>query len=207
MNLFIYFVVLIFSVTVHEVAHGWVADKCGDPTARLHKRLTLNPLAHLDPVGSVLIPFLVFLTHIPMPAWAKPVPVNFYNLRNPRADMMKVALAGPMANIGLALISSIILRSGVVPQSTLLEHLLLCGVIANFMLAIFNLLPIPPLDGSKILMGILPPALSNKYAHLERFGFFILIFFIAMGALDFVVRLAYYISYFGVGERFFTFHL
>ncbi|MEK9148830.1 MAG: site-2 protease family protein [Candidatus Desantisbacteria bacterium] len=206
MNLFIYFAVLIFSVTVHEVAHGWMADKCGDSTARLYKRLTLNPLAHLDLVGSILIPLLLFLTRSPiMLGWAKPVPVNFYNLRNPKADMVKVALAGPGANIGLALISSLILRLGAVPQLTLLEHLLLCGVIVNFILAIFNLLPIPPLDGSKILMGILPSGLSNKYARLERFGFFILILFIAVGALDFVVHLAFYLSYFGVGER--HFHL
>jgi Zn-dependent protease len=208
MSLFIYFVVLIFSVTLHEVSHGWTADKCGDSTARLYKRLTLNPLAHLDLVGSVIIPIFLFLSNSPiMLGWAKPVPVNFYNLRNPKVDMIKVALAGPAANIGLALLSSMILRLGLVPQSTLLEHLLLCVVIVNFILAIFNLLPIPPLDGSKILMGILPSGLSNRYACLERFGFFILIFFVAVGALHFVVRLAFYISYFGVGERLFSFNL
>lgn len=204
-NIFIYFCVLIFSVTLHEVAHGWMADKCGDPTARLHKRLTLNPLAHLDLVGSVIVPLLVFLTNLPMPAWAKPVPVNFYNLRDPKIDMMKVALAGPLSNIGLALFFSIILRLGLVPQLTLLEHLLLCGVIANFLLAIFNLLPIPPLDGSKILLGILPAGLSDRYAYFERFGLFILIFFIAVGALKFVAYLTFDISYFACGERFLNF--
>ncbi|MEW6006592.1 MAG: site-2 protease family protein [bacterium] len=207
MNLVIYIAVLLFSVVIHEVSHGLVADRCGDKTARLSGRLSLNPVAHLDPIGSILVPLFAFVTHIPVPAWAKPVPVNPYNLNNPRNDMVKVSLAGPLSNIGLAIISSIILRLSFIPVGSYLEHLLLCFVIANFLLAIFNLIPIPPLDGSRIIAYFLPPDTSFKVSFLEPFGFIILILLLGFGFFNFIVQIAFRLSYFGVGERIFHFYL
>ncbi|HAW49699.1 TPA: site-2 protease family protein [bacterium] len=206
MNLIIYVFALILSIVIHEIAHGFVADKCGDPTARLSGRLTLNPLNHLDPIGSILIPLFVFITTIPVPGWAKPVPVNPYNLNNPRIDMVKVAFAGPFANIGLAVVSSIILRLPIIPPNTYLEHLFLCFVVANFLLALFNLIPIPPLDGSRIVAGLLPST-SFRPSPLEPFGFIIIILLLYSGAFKFIVNLALYLSCLGVGERFLHFAL
>ncbi|MEW6481651.1 MAG: site-2 protease family protein [bacterium] len=207
MNLVIYIAVLLFSVVIHEVSHAFVADTCGDKTARLSGRLSLNPVAHLDPIGSILVPLFAFITHIPVPAWAKPVPVNSYNLNNPRSDMVKVALAGPLSNIGLALISSIILRLSFIPVGSYLEQILLCFVIANFLLSLFNLIPIPPLDGSRIIAYFLPPNTSFKVSFLEPFGFIILILLLSFGFFNFIVQIAFRLSYFGVGERIFHFYL
>ncbi|MEW6680461.1 MAG: site-2 protease family protein [bacterium] len=207
MNLVIYIAVLLFSVVIHEVSHAFVADRCGDKTARLSGRLSLNPVAHLDPIGSILVPLFAFITHIPVPAWAKPVPVNPYNLNNPRNDMVKVALAGPLSNIGLALISSIILRLSFIPVGSYLEHILLCFVIANFLLSLFNLIPIPPLDGSRIIACLLPPNTSFKVSFLEPFGFIILILLLSFGFFNFIVQIAFRLSCFGVGERIFHFYL
>lgn len=207
MNLIIYITVLLFSVVIHEVCHGLIADKCGDSTAKDSGRLTLNPVSHLDPIGSILMPLFAFITHLPVPAWAKPVPVNPYNLNNPGKDMVKVAISGPLSNIGLAIVSSIVLRSSLIPQGSYLEHLFLCFVIANFLLAIFNLIPIPPLDGSRIMAYLLPPQTSFMVSRLEPFGFIILILLLYSGSLDFIVRLAFYLSYWTAGEVFFHFHL
>lgn len=206
MNLIIYVCVLIFSVVVHEVFHGLMADKCGDPTARELGRLTLNPLRHLDPIGSILMPIFAFISHIPVPGWAKPVPINPYNFKNPN-DIIKVALAGPFSNIGLAITSSIILRSPIIPAFSYLEHLLLCFVIANILLALFNLIPIPPLDGSRIMAYFLPSLTSFRISSLEPFTFILLFLLVSFGFLDFIVKATFYLSYFMVGNRFSHFHL
>lgn len=170
---------ILLAVTVHELAHGWVADKLGDPTARLAGRLTLNPFKHLDPIGT-----LVFVI-TRMVGWAKPVPVNPYNLRNPQRDMIWVAAAGPAANIllasGFALIYHIFnnwLDFSVGPVTTPVVAVAQLGVYINLGLATFNILPIPPLDGSNILMGILPRDLAIQYERITPYGFIILLILI-----------------------------
>jgi len=192
MNIFISLVALLIAVVLHEYSHGWVAERFGDPTARLAGRLTLNPLAHLDPLGSVILPLIFILTGLPGFGWAKPVPVNFQALRNPKRDMIWVALAGPLTNIILALIASILLRIGIINPSSLLETLLVNIVIINLILAIFNLVPIPPLDGSRIVMGILPASIAYRYSKLEPIGFFIVIFLLYIGFLSgFILPIVY----------------
>ncbi len=166
------------AVILHECAHGWVALKCGDPTAKLLGRLTLNPLKHIDPVGTILLPILtLWIFHFPFGA-AKPVPVNFANLRNPKRDMIFVAIAGPAINIILALIASVLLPLG--PQIFGL------AVVINLGLATFNMIPIPPLDGSRVVAGLLPTSLARKYLYLEPFGFIIVIVLLQSGALNFL---------------------
>lgn len=170
--------ILIMSVVVHEVSHGFVANYLGDPTARLQGRLTLNPLPHIDPIGSVLVPLLLFFTNADiMFGWAKPVPVNPYNLRGKFGEAI-VAGAGPLSNIGLALIFGLLIRlgAGAMPGSFL--QIAVAVVIINIILALFNLVPIPPLDGSKILFAFLPYHLQNIRESLEKYGFFIVLIFI-----------------------------
>jgi len=170
--------VLILSVVVHEVSHGWMANYLGDPTARLANRLTLNPLPHIDPIGSVLVPLLLFFTNAGvMFGWARPVPVNPYNLRGKYGEAI-VAAAGPLSNIFLAFVFGLVIRfgDGLLPPSFL--HIATLVVIINIVLAIFNLVPIPPLDGSKILFAFLPYHLQNLRESLERYGFFIVLIFI-----------------------------
>jgi Zn-dependent protease len=170
--------VLILSVVVHEVSHGFAANYLGDPTARLQGRLTLNPIPHIDPIGSVLIPLLLFFTNTGIIfGWAKPVPVNPYNLRGKYGEAI-VAGAGPLSNIALALIFGLLIRVGadMVPASFL--QIAVAVVIINIVLAIFNLVPIPPLDGSKILFAFLPYHLERARLSLERYGFFIVLIFI-----------------------------
>ena len=161
---------ILFALTVHEYAHGWVADRLGDPTARHAGRLTFNPLAHLDPIGTIML----FLARF---GWARPVPVDPYNLRNPKRDMMWVSLAGPAANILLAVLCGQVLKGlyAVGVTSGVLSDMFFYGMLINLYLAFFNLLPIPPLDGSKILMGLLPPEQAFRFAQLERSGPMILI--------------------------------
>ena len=168
----------LLAVTVHEVAHGYAADRFGDPTARLLGRLTLNPLRHLDIVGTLALLFVGF-------GWAKPVPVNFSNLRNPKKNMMWVALAGPLANLSLAVISAIILQAvGFIDAAISLNTTVVTKPLAmmaafslyiNVILAVFNLMPIPPLDGGRVLTALLPTRQAAFLAKLEPFGFMIVI--------------------------------
>lgn len=173
------FLILIYSVILHEIAHGFVADKLGDPTARVHKRLTLNPLPHIDPIMTLVLPLMLILSGSSIVfGAAKPVPVDTFNLRDPKRDMALVALAGPATNLGIAALLAILLR---LFSSPLADSVLPTAIVWNVGLAIFNLFPIPPLDGSKVLAGILPDELAEGMIKLERFGFLIvfgiLIFF------------------------------
>ncbi len=178
------FALLLIAMTVHEFAHGLVAYKRGDSTARLSGRLTLNPLAHIDPFWTLLLPLVLFLTTSGRFVFgaAKPVPINYWALKNPKKDMIWIGLSGPMANFILAAFIAGILRF--IPLSGILAYLLFQLLTINVVLAIFNLIPIPPLDGSRVLMGLLPANLSEQYAHLERYGFIILFLFIWLGAFD-----------------------
>ncbi|HTE03154.1 MAG TPA: site-2 protease family protein [bacterium] len=178
-------VALIVAATVHEYAHAYVADRLGDPTPRAQGRLTLNPLAHLDPVGALLILIFRF-------GWAKPVPINPANFTNWRRDTMLVAAAGPLANITLLFIAGIpyklgLLDIGATAAAMPLDHLLQVMLQINAMLAVFNLIPIPPLDGSKILMGLLPPAQAVTYARLQPYGTWILLLLVFTSAVSIVL--------------------
>ncbi len=172
------FFILFFSVILHEYAHGWVARRCGDPTAWIAGRLTLNPLRHIDPVGTIVVPFVLHLLGIVPLAWAKPVPVDFRRLRHPRRDMLWVALAGPGANIALALIAAFGLRLLLPSWGYLVLGLI---VLVNLMLAFFNLTPIPPLDGSRILTSLLPPEAARGYGRLEPYGLVLVIVLLNLG--------------------------
>jgi Zn-dependent protease len=176
--LFLSIAILIFSIVIHEVAHGWVADKLGDPTAKLQGRLTLNPLPHIDPIGSLLIPGILIASGSSILfGWAKPVPYNPYNLQGKFAEL-KVAIAGPIANIILAIMFGVLIR---VNLFTELNELFIYGVLINCALAIFNLVPIPPLDGSKILFELLPSQYQKLRQQLEQFGPIVLLAFIFFG--------------------------
>ena len=180
MNLLFFFFVIIPSAIIHEYAHAWAADQLGDPTAKQAGRLTLNPLAHIDIWGTILMPILLFLLSGGkfLFAYAKPVPFNPYNLRNQKHDSGLVALAGPLANLIIALIFGLIIRFS---ATTSLISLLGIIVYANILLAIFNLLPIPPLDGSRILFAFLPSRFRHYEIVMQRYGFFILFLFIFFG--------------------------
>jgi len=159
--------IILFALTIHEVAHGWAALKLGDPTARDHGRITLNPLSHLDPIGAIMLMSGVF-------GWAKPVPVNGYNLKKPKRDILLVSLAGPVSNIILAVCFGFTIRllfaidPQILSENTQLLLLLRLGFFINAGIAFFNLLPFPPLDGSKILMGVLPDKHIPGYMNITR---------------------------------------
>ncbi|MEX0934917.1 MAG: site-2 protease family protein [Candidatus Paceibacterota bacterium] len=167
--------ILIFSVVIHEVAHGYAADSLGDPTARFAGRLTLNPLRHLDLVGSFIVPVLTAVAGGFIFGWAKPVPYNPYNISKKHGDAM-VAIAGPVSNIVLAILAGLVMRFVMLPSGAV--DILSFVVLINIILALFNLIPIPPLDGSKILFSFLPAHLSHFQEILERSGFFIVIIFV-----------------------------
>ena len=170
---------VLLAVTMHEAAHGYVAWKLGDPTAMRAGRVTANPLKHIDPVGTLLLPGLLLLVRAPfLFGFAKPVPVDFSKLRRPKRDMVLVAIAGPASNILLAILSALLIGLGnILPTSAglWLVNNLENSIIINLLLAIFNLIPLPPLDGGRIAVGLLPRSLGWRLAKLEKFGLFILL--------------------------------
>jgi len=184
MLLLILIIGIAMSIIMHEVAHGWIADYLGDPTARLSGRLTLNPIPHIDPIGTILVPLISYFSIGYIFGWAKPVPIDPYNLKNPKKDLLFISLAGPATNIALAIVMSIFFRILVLmlPSEAslkLLSDLFGSLIGANVVLAIFNLIPIHPLDGGKILAGILPDMQSRKFdAFMNRFGMILLLILI-----------------------------
>jgi Zn-dependent protease len=182
----IYALPVIFAITVHEAAHGFAARYFGDMTAEREGRITLNPLKHIDPIGTILLPALTLLVGGILFGWAKPVPVNFSRLRNPKRDMLWVAAAGPASNFVMALFWALIIKLSVAYPSVYSEPMALmgqAGVMINVVLMVLNLLPLPPLDGGRIAVSLLPNHLAYKYAQIERYGFIILIVLLATGIL------------------------
>jgi Zn-dependent protease len=181
--------VLLFSVIVHEVAHGYVALLNGDPTARMLGRLTLNPIPHIDPVGTILLPLLLYIAHMPIVGMAKPVPVNPLNFRNVRWGEFAVSAAGPMSNLILAAAFSVLYRVGI--ENPGLKAMAEIGVSINIFLALFNLIPIPPLDGSHILALLLPRDLARLYTYLQPVGFILILILFYTGILSAVIMPLY----------------
>jgi len=184
---------VIFAITLHEAAHGFVARHFGDPTAWQMGRITLNPLRHVDPVGTLLVPALLlfFSKGQFLFGWAKPVPVNFARLRRPKQDMLWVAAAGPGANLAMAIAWAMVLKAAVVmPENVYslpLAEMARAGINVNAVLMLLNLLPLPPLDGGRIAVSLLPHALAWRFAQLERFGFPILLLLLFLGGLDLIL--------------------
>jgi Zn-dependent protease len=190
------FSVLLVSLTVHEAAHAWTADWLGDSTARQLGRVSLNPAVHVDPIGTVLFPLIALLTNVPVIGWARPVPVDVRNLPNARRDFMLIAAAGPASNLLLAVIASACFAFvwGTLPPGDPSSHplfttasVLYLVVGLNVMLAVFNMLPIPPLDGGNVLMGLLPPRAAAQFSQLRQYGFLILYALLLTGLFQRIV--------------------
>ena len=188
LKILIYAIPIILAVSLHEAAHGWIAYLLGDPTAKQLGRLTANPIKHIDPIGTILVPaIMVFLIGIPF-GWAKPVPVEVRNFANPMKDMALVALAGPLSNLLMAIFWTLVLVFSlrVMPQGTfasLLEVMAEVGVVINLILMTLNLLPVPPLDGGRIVTGVLPFNMAVIFVKFEMIGMWIVIFLLASGFL------------------------
>jgi Zn-dependent protease len=184
---------VVFAITLHEAAHGYVARAFGDRTAEMHGRITLNPLRHIDPVGTILVPGVLILAAAKLGGphfvfgWAKPVPVNFGNLRDPKRDMLWVAAAGPAVNFAMALAWAVLFRfampGGAFDSASIVEMSRI-GVSVNLVLMALNLLPIPPLDGGRIAVSLLPMPAAHAFAKLEPFGLFLIVGLLAFGVLD-----------------------
>jgi len=180
---------VLFAITVHETAHGWMALQLGDKTAMMLGRLTLNPLKHIDPLGTILIPGLMYMMAGFMFGWAKPVPVTWQNLRNPKRDMALVAVAGPAANLLMAIGWALLMRVGLLlgEQGLALIYMGVAGISINTILMVLNLLPLPPLDGGRVLTGLLPGPWAYRLSRIEPYGFFILIALLVTGLLGLIL--------------------
>lgn len=188
-TLLIYIIPLLFAITLHEAAHGWVASKLGDHTARMMGRVTLDPTKHIDPIGTIAIPLVLLLSSSGFIfGWAKPVPINFNALRNGKNGMIWVALAGPGANIVMAICWLFVMIIAIKMNITVLIEMGRVGILVNCVLAVFNLLPIPPLDGSRVISALLPNRLAYQYNHLEQYGLYILLGLMFLGGFNYLVR-------------------
>ena len=204
----IQFAVLLFSLSLHEASHAWMADRLGDNTARYLGRVTLNPLPHIDPIGTILFPLLQFFVRFPLIGWAKPVPVNHANLRNPRKDNIYISVAGPASNLlagSIAFLILVLLKISLPQARQMIEFMTIIGripghqsmlapilgllwyaMIINFLLALFNIIPIPPLDGHWVLYGLLPAKAASAFLRMGSYGFIILYALMFMGTLRFI---------------------
>jgi Zn-dependent protease len=188
------FVILVCSLSFHEAAHAWMANRLGDPTARNLGRLTLNPLAHVDWIGTVLFPLVAMSTGAPLIGWAKPVPVDFRYLRSPRRDFALVAVAGPVSNLVLAVllavVRALIVSTRPLPGGTadMASEILVSAVLLNVLLAVFNMIPVPPLDGSNVAIGLLPPEAGRLFMAMRPWGFIILYALMLTGVLWEIIR-------------------
>lgn len=203
MRILVAFVPIVIAITFHEVAHGYAAFRMGDPTAKALGRLTLDPMKHIDPVGTILVPLMLYATGAPVFGWAKPVPVNPMNFRNPRRHMALCAAAGPATNLVLALVSVLLLRFALVPMSGILGHalfdgfakLLFSSAMINIWLAAFNLIPIPPFDGSRVVAGLGTRELANTMDKLEPYGMIIVLVLILTKLYRYIVVPLYKLFY------------
>ena len=195
-QVFILFIVLLFSLTVHEAAHAWTADRLGDPTARILGRVSLNPIVHIDPIGTVVFPLLAIVAGVPLIGWAKPVPVNVTRLRHHRRDYVLVAAAGPASNLTIAIVAAVLLKIIPVSPFTLGEanitapvaSILSRALFINVLLAVFNMIPIPPLDGGNVIGGLLPRPLAYRFDSLIRpYGFILLYALMLTRGLDYLI--------------------
>jgi len=202
-NFIFFIVILIFSVVIHEISHGYVANMLGDPTARLAGRLTLNPVKHLDPVGSFLVPAIMYITVGFMFGWAKPVPYNPYNLKNQRWGTALVGAAGALSNLFIAIVFGLLIRFSVeLGLSSAFVEISGLIVLLNLVLGVFNLVPVPPLDGSKVLFSLLPYKLHHIQVAMERYQLF-LIFFVIFVAWQIIFPIVSFLFTLITGAAFF----
>ena len=188
-TLLIYIIPLLFAITLHEAAHGWIASKLGDHTAKMMGRVTLDPTKHIDPIGTIAIPLVLLLSSSGFIfGWAKPVPINFNALRNGKNGMIWVALAGPGANIVMAVCWLFVMIIAINMNIAVLIEMGRIGILVNCVLAVFNLLPIPPLDGSRVISALLPNRLAYQYNQLEQYGLYILLGLMFLGGFNYLVR-------------------